>query len=145
MLGCDIVVAADDCRFSQLEAKRGLAPLGGATIRFVQRAGWGNAMYHLLRVDEFDAEEAYRIGFVQEVVPAGTQVERALEIAEEIASDAPLAIQATKANSLLYVREGEQAAIDAIPAMGQELTATEDFAEGIASFIDRRAATFKGR
>ena len=54
-LAGDIVVAASDTRFCQLEPKRGLAPLGGATIRYVQRAGWGNAMYHLLRADEFGA------------------------------------------------------------------------------------------
>ena len=47
-LNCDIVVAADDCRFSQLEPKRAIHATGGATIRFVERAGWGNAMYHLL-------------------------------------------------------------------------------------------------
>jgi enoyl-CoA hydratase/carnithine racemase len=67
-LGGDIVVAASDLRMCQLEPKRGLAPLGGATVRYVQRAGWGNAMYHLLRADEFGADEAYRIGLVQEVV-----------------------------------------------------------------------------
>ena len=55
-LGGDIVIAADDLRMCQLEPKRGLAPLGGATVRYVQRAGWGNAMYHLLRADEFGAE-----------------------------------------------------------------------------------------
>ena len=57
-LAGDIVVAASDTRFCQLEPKRGLAPLGGATVRYVQRAGWGNAMYHLLRADEFNAAEA---------------------------------------------------------------------------------------
>lgn len=72
-------------------------PTGGATIRIPERAGWGNAMYHLLTTDEFNADEAYRIGLVQEVVPAGSQLERAIEIAERIASLAPLAVQLTKA------------------------------------------------
>ena len=58
MLAGDIVVAADDCRFSQLEPLRGIHAAGGASIRFVQRGGWGNAMYHLLTSDVFDAEEA---------------------------------------------------------------------------------------
>ena len=74
-LGGDIVVAASDLRMCQLEPKRGLAPLGGATVRYVQRAGWGNAMYHLLLADEFGADEAYRIGLVQEVVEPGQQRE----------------------------------------------------------------------
>ena len=55
MLAGDIVVAADDCRFCQMEAKRGIAPLGGAHFRFLTRAGWGNAMYHLFLCDEFNA------------------------------------------------------------------------------------------
>jgi enoyl-CoA hydratase/carnithine racemase len=66
MLGVDIVVAADNTRFCQLEPKRGLAVFGGAHVRYVQRAGWGNAMYHLLRADEFNAERALNLGFVQE-------------------------------------------------------------------------------
>ena len=71
MLAADIVVAADDCRFAQIEVKRGIMPAGGATIRMVERAGWGNAQRYLLTGDEFGAAEALRLGFVQEVVPAG--------------------------------------------------------------------------
>ena len=79
MLAADIVVAADDCRFAQIEVKRGIMPAGGATVRMVERAGWGNAQRYLLTGDEFGAAEALRLGFVQEVVPAGQQKERALE------------------------------------------------------------------
>ena len=103
MLAGDIVIAADDCRFCQMEAKRGIAPLGGAHFRFLSRAGWGNAMYHLMLCDEFDSAEAFRIGLVQEVVPAGTQVERAMEVARIINSNAPLGIQVTKEAGRTYV------------------------------------------
>jgi len=65
MLAGDIVVAADDSRFCQMESKRGIAPLGGAHFRFLSRAGWGNAMYHLFLCDEFDAPRAREIGLVQ--------------------------------------------------------------------------------
>ena len=81
MLAADIVIAADTARFCQMESKRGIAPLGGAHFRFLTRTGWGNAMYHLMLCDEFDAERALQIGLVQEVVPAGQQVARASEIA----------------------------------------------------------------
>ncbi len=145
MLAGDIVVAADDCRFNQLEPKRGIMASGGATMRFVERGGWGNAMYHLLINDEFDAAEALRCGLVQEVVPAGTQLERAIELAEKIAALAPLAIQATKASSLLYAEEGEAACADAIRATQARLTRTEDAKEGVASFIERRDPVFRGR
>ena len=143
-LAGDIVIAADNCRFSQLEPARGIHATGGATIRFVQRGGWGNAMYHLLTSDEFDAQEAYRIGFVQEVVPAGTQLERALEIAELIASQAPLAVQATKASSRRYVEEGFAIAVRELGPTQQRLLASEDADEGVRSFIERRKAVFKG-
>ncbi|MCW5760713.1 MAG: enoyl-CoA hydratase/isomerase family protein, partial [Phenylobacterium sp.] len=66
-LAGDIVIAAEDSRFCQMEAKRGIAPLGGAHFRYISRAGWGNAMYHLMLCDEFGAAEAYRVGLVQEV------------------------------------------------------------------------------
>lgn len=144
-LAGDIVIAADDCRFSQLEPKRAIHATGGATIRFVERAGWGNAMYHLLTADEFDAAEAYRIGLVQEVVPAGTQLDRAIEIAEQIAALAPLAVQETKASSRRFVVEGFDAAVAALAPTQQRLMATEDAKEGVQSFIERRAAVFEGR
>ncbi len=145
MLAADIVIAADDARFSQLEPKRGLAAFGGAHVRFVQRAGWGNAMYHLLRADVFDAQRALEIGFVQEVVPVGAQIDRAYEIAAEIAACAPIAVQETKRASTVYLEQGEEAAFAQIRAMRQRTTSTEDFKEGVASFIEKRTATFTGR
>ena len=144
-LAGDIVVAASDARFCQLEPKRGLAPLGGATMRYVQRAGWGNAMYHLLRADEFGAAEAYRIGLVQEVVEPGEQAERAIALARELLQCSPPALVHTIANARLALDDDEPAAIAAIPAMAAAVQATEDFREGIASFIERRPARFTGR
>ncbi len=145
MLACDIVIAAADCRFSQLEPKRGIMATGGATFRFVERCGWGNAMYHLLRADEFTAQEAYRIGLVQEIVEPGQQVQRAIAIAEEIEQLAPLAVQASKASSMCYVEQGEKAAIAGFPAHSKRLGATEDAAEGVLSFVERRKARFTGK
>jgi enoyl-CoA hydratase len=144
-LAGDIVIAADNCRFSQLEPKRAIHATGGATIRFVDRGGWGNAMYHLLTADEFDATEAHRIGIVQEIVPTGTQLERAIEIAEQIAELAPLAVQETKAASRRYVVEGFDAAVAALGPTQQRLLASDDAKEGVESFIERRSAVFKGR
>jgi len=128
-LAGDIVVAADDSRFCQMESKRGIAPLGGAHFRYITRAGWGNAMYHLFLCDEFDAAEAHRIGLVQEVVPAGTQVDRAMTLAQTIAANAPLGIQVTKEAGRTYIEAGEQAAIAAIGTVRDRVMNSADAAE----------------
>jgi enoyl-CoA hydratase/carnithine racemase len=145
MLAADIVVAADDCRFCQLEAKRGLAVLGGGHARYVQRAGWGNAMYHLMRADEFDSARALQLGFVQEVVPAGEQIKRAIEIGREICKCAPLAVQEIKRAAAICLESGEQASLDEIDRMRDITANSEDAMEGVKSFIERRDAVFQGK
>jgi len=145
MLAADIVVAADNARFQQLEARRGIAPLGGAHFRYLSRTGWGNAMYHLFLCQEFDAARALELGFVQEVHPVGRHMERAKEIAAIICECAPIGLRATKKSALKYIEAAEKAAIDCIPEIGNTVFATEDFKEGMRSFAERRAAKFQGR
>ena len=145
MLAGDIVVAADNARFCQMEAKRGIAPLGGAHFRFLSRTGWGNAMYHLMLCDEFDAARALQIGLVQEVVPLGRQVERGLELARLIAANAPLGIQVTKEAALRYCAAAEAEACAMLPEIRARVLASEDAKEGIRSFVERRPAKFQGR
>ena len=117
-----------------MESKRGIAPLGGAHFRFLTRAGWGDAMYHLLLCDEFNAQRAYKIGLVQEVVAPGKQIERAMEIAQLIARNAPIGIQVTKEAALKFIESGERAAIDYIPKIKARVLNSEDAQEGIQSF-----------
>jgi enoyl-CoA hydratase len=144
-LAGDIVIAANTSRFCQMESKRGIAPLAGAHFRYLTRMGWGDAMYHLFLCDEFKADRALKIGLVQEVVPAGTQIERAMEIAQLIAKNAPLGIQVTKEAGLKFLESGERAAIDVIPQIRERVMSSEDMKEGIQSFVERRQAVFKGR
>ncbi|MDX1374219.1 MAG: crotonase/enoyl-CoA hydratase family protein [Burkholderiales bacterium] len=145
MLAQDIVVAADDCRFAQIEVKRGVIPTGGATLRFVERAGWGNAQRYLLTGDEFGAAEAFRLGFVQDVVPAGRQLERAIELATTIAAQAPLAVRASLASSRRYAERGPLGMKDEMDAEQRRLAQTEDAAEGVRAFVERRPGRFNGR
>jgi enoyl-CoA hydratase/carnithine racemase len=145
MLAADVVVAAEDCRFGQIEVRRGIMANHGATVRIVERAGWGNAMRYLLTGDEFDAAAALRLGLVQEVVPAGRQLERALEIAGRIADQAPLAVAETIRSARLALAEGPGAAAAEFGEINRRLLATEDAREGVRSFVERRAARFRGR
>lgn len=145
MLAGDIVIAADNARPCQMEAKRGIAPLGGAHFRFLSRTGWGNAMYHLMLCDEFDAARARQIGLVQEVVPLGRQVERGLEMARLIAANAPLGIQVTKEAALRYCAAAEAEACAMLPEIRARVLASADAKEGIRSFVERRPAKFQGR
>lgn len=145
MLATDVVIASSDCRFSQLEVKRGLMAIGGATFRFVERGGWGNAMKHLLTGDEFDAEEAFRIGLVQEIVAPGQQVDRAVALAQEIAAQAPLAVRETLASARLALSQNSDAAIAEFIAVQTRLSRSQDFAEGLASMLEKRAGKFSGK
>jgi enoyl-CoA hydratase/carnithine racemase len=144
-LAQDICIAASNTRFGQIEVRRGIMPFGGATFRLLQRAGWGNAMRWLLTGDEFDAAEALRIGLAQEVVEVGHQLERAIEIAQTIAAQAPLAVQASLAAARRALAQQEQAGIAALMPEVHKLMRSEDAAEGMMSFIERRTANFKGK
>jgi enoyl-CoA hydratase len=145
MLAADIVVAADDCRFSQLEVKRGIMATGGATLRMAERAGLGNAMLHLLTGDEFGSAEALRLNFVQRVVPAGQALAEAVKLAQSVAAQAPQAVVATRQSVLKAVEHGPLVAMHDFIEVQRRLANTEDAKEGLNSFVERRAARFTGQ
>jgi len=145
LLATDVRVAATTARFGQIEVKRGIYPVGGATMRFPAQVGWGNAMRWLLTGGEFNAAEALRIGMVQEVVEPDALLDRAVALADEIAAQAPLGVRATLASSRLAMEEGEAAAARRLLPDLQPILASADAKEGLASFLERRAARFTGR
>ncbi len=144
-LAADIVVAANDVRFGQLEIARGIVPFGGATIRAATQLGWGNAMRFLLTAEEFGATEAHRIGLVQEITAPGDQHARATEIAQRIAAQGPLGVQATLRQSRLARDVGTEAAIADMRENLQAIMTSEDAAEGLQSFVERRAGRYSGK
>ena len=144
-LASDVRIAATDTKFTQLEVGRGIIPFGGATLRFAQVAGWGDAMRWMVTGDFFDASEALRIGLVQQVVPPGEQLAVARAIAETIANQAPLAVQATIRAARTALEQGAEAAKTELMTEARRLMATEDAAEGVKSFMERRKAVFHGR
>jgi enoyl-CoA hydratase/carnithine racemase len=145
LLAADVRVAADDARFGQIEVSRGILPFGGATIRLPQVAGWGNAMRWILTGEHFDAAEALRLGLVQEVVPVGQHFERAVEIAQRIAAQAPLGVQAALRSARLALRKGPAPAEELLFPEVLKLLGTEDAGHGLAAFLSKQPATFVGR
>jgi enoyl-CoA hydratase/carnithine racemase len=144
MLATDVRVAARDTRFGQIEVRRGIYPVGGATIRMPREIGWANAMRWLLTGDELTADEALRVGLIQEVVEPGRQLERAVELAERIAAQAPLGVRATLASSRLALDDEAEAAERLLPDLAPIL-GSDDAREGLQSFLERRPARFTGR
>ena len=143
-LAADIRVAADDAKFAQPEVTRGIFPGGGATIRMTREAGWANAMRYMLTGEEWGAEEARRLGLVQEVTPPGKQLDRAIELAEKIAAAAPLGVRATLASAHQSIG-GEDAALLALAAEFQRINQSEDAKEGQTAFREGRKPVFHGQ
>ena len=145
LLNTEIRVASRDTQFQMLEVQRGLYPCGGATFRLPREIGWGNAQRVLLTGERWSAEQALQWGMVQELVEPGQQFARALEIAGKVAEAAPLAVRGCLAASRFAVHHDRDEAVaqlmrDLVPVM-----ASEDAAEGVRSFIERRKAVFAGR
>lgn len=145
LLASDINVLGDNTVMAQIEIKRGIFPFGGANQRWPAISGWGNAMRYLLTGDELDAATAYRIGIAQEVVPVDQVLPRALALAETVAAQAPLGVTATLRSARLAQEQGQQASFGQLVPEIKKLMVTEDAAEGVMSFMQRRPAAFKGR
>jgi enoyl-CoA hydratase len=143
-LAADIRVAASDTVFRQAEVTRGSFPGGGATVRFSREAGWANAMRYMLTGDTWGAEEAHRMGLVQEVTPPGKQLDVAIELAKKVAAAAPLGVRATLASSRQALAAEETTALAAVQPTFIRLQQTEDFKEFRRALQEGRAPVFRG-
>ena len=144
LLNADIAIAQDNTHFAQIEVQRGILPFGGATLRFVQAAGWSKAMRYLLTGDSFDANTAYAMNLICEVTTC-PPLDRAIELAQSVASAAPLAVQATLAAAKEAMQLNEQQAFSNLNQHLGALLASEDVQEGLIAMQQRRPAQFKGR
>ena len=145
MLNSDVVIASDNCNFAQMEVQRGIMPFGGATVRFIAAAGWQKAMPYLLTGKAFDAQTADRLNLVSEVVANGEEYERALTIAKEICTAAPLGVQGLLSSAQDVSRSGIAAALANIHSYLPHLFHSEDAREGAMAMVERREAEFQGR
>lgn len=144
LLNTDIRIATVDARFAQLEVQRGIYPCGGGTVRLPEAIGWSNAQRYLLTGDEFNAQQALQWGMIQEIVEVDNLHQRARELAVKIAKAAPLGVQAALRSSKT-ARYGDQKT--ALTQVFDDMTTvmvSEDAREGVASFLERREAVFKG-
>lgn len=144
MLNADLVIAQDNCQFAQMEVQRGILPFGGATVRFVQAAGWAKAMRFLLTGERFSAQAALEMNLINEITEA-PPLSRAIELAEQICRAAPLAVQATLASAQEGVIQGPEAAFARLQQHLQPLLSSEDAREGMLAMLQRRDPHFTGK
>jgi enoyl-CoA hydratase len=143
-LASQACVAASGTIFAQAEVARGIVPLGGASFRLPARAGRAG-MQWLLTGEEFDAEAALAAGVVTEIVPSGRQLERAIELAEAMAANAPLGVQAALAGWRAAERAARDAAAEHLRSSVEAIFTSGDAIEGFAAMLERRTPQFKGR
>jgi len=144
-LAADVRIAAQDTVFNQGEVTAASFPGGGATIRFVREAGWGNAMRYMLTGADWRADDAYRMGLVQEITAPGKQVERAIALAKEIAAAAPLGVRATLASARRALSESEKLALATLQPDFARLLRSDDRQEFLRALQEKRAPAYVGR
>ncbi|WP_405471143.1 crotonase/enoyl-CoA hydratase family protein [Streptomyces canus] len=144
-LGCDLIVAAEDARFGLPEVKRGLIAAGGGVIRLPQRIPHHLAMEFLLTGEPVDGRRAAELGLANRVTAPGEATAVALQLAEQLTRNAPLALAAVK--QIVRAAHGVPEA-DAFAVQRKEmadLTASADVREGMTAFAERRAPQWTGK
>src|ERR1700741_4717448 len=144
-MACSIRIAVEHAKFGQPEVKLGLLPGGGGTQRLPRLVGKGRALQLILSGGMIGAQEAYRIGLINEVVPAADLIARAEAILKEIAANAPIAVKYALAatNKGMDTSQSEGLALEA--SYFGICAATEDKKEGTSAFLEKRAPQFHGR
>jgi enoyl-CoA hydratase len=141
----DIRVAGEGATFGVFEARRGLFPLGGSTVRLRRQIPYTVAMELLLTGREVTADEALRIGLIGRVVPDGGALDAALEVAEVIGRNGPLAVEAIKRAVLETEGLSEEEGLARELEIGWPVFATEDAKEGPRAFAEKRQPNFQRR
>jgi len=145
-LACDIRLAADNARFNMIFTKRGVIPESGSTYTLPRLIGTARALELVFTADTVDAAEADRIGMVNRVHPADQLMTAAKEMAARMAQNSPIALGFAKAAIYKGIAETDIAAqMDHEAYVINVLFGTEDFQEGIKSFMEGRPPQFKGR
>ncbi|MCB1853930.1 MAG: crotonase/enoyl-CoA hydratase family protein [Halieaceae bacterium] len=144
-ISCDLIVAADNCKFGIPEVKRGLAAAGGGLIKLPRQIPSRIAMELALTGDFIDTSRAYELGLINQVVPAGTALEAAKALAARIAANGPLAVTASKE---VVAKSQDWNSTEMWPKQ-QEIVlpviTSQDAIEGATAFAEKRAPNWKGK
>lgn len=144
-LACSIRMSSDKAQFGAPEVKLGIIPGDGGTQRLPRLVGLGRAMEMMLTGDFIDAQEAFRIGLVNKVFPHEELMEKAMKLAQKIASRPPLAVRYAK-EAVNRSQEGDSVSGYALESYLHALSCTsEDKKEGVSAFLEKRKGEFKGK
>jgi enoyl-CoA hydratase/carnithine racemase len=145
VLAADCSVVASDTVFALREVRVGIIPFGGGVVRLLEAVGWSTTLRYALTGDDMTAPDAHDLHLVQEVVEPGRELERALALAEAIASQPPLAVRALLDHAREALELGRRAALSHVPARGRALLSTDDAREAAAALLERRRSVYHGR
>ena len=144
-LGCDIRIAADNAQFGQPEIRLGIMCGGGGSVRLTRLVGKGKAMEMCLTGDPIDAQEAYRIGLVNQVVPAAELENAVNAMVKRLIWKGAVAVDSTKKSINATMEMGVEEAIENEARLFSDIFKTEDAEEGAKAFLEKRRPEFKGK
>ncbi len=145
MQASDLRVAVDSASFGLQEVKWGIAPLGGSVARLPRQMPWCKAMEILLTGNRFDAQEAWRLGLINYVVPRAQLMSKAEELAAAIAENGPLAVRIVKEGALRCSGTTLEQSFKVELELRPIVEGSEDAREGPLAFLEKRKPVFKGR
>lgn len=142
LLGTDLRVAADHASFALSEVRWAVVPTGGSHVRLPRQIPWAVAMELLLTGESLSAQRAYEIGLLNKVVPAGDLMSSAMEIAEKICRNGPLAVRTAKEIAVRGLQLETPFVME--KAIGAKVFASQDAREGPRAFSEKRRPRYEG-